>query len=312
MATVILDAGHGGYDAGAVNGNRYEKDDNLRITLAVGNILKSKGVNVVYTRTGDNYLSLAERAAISNNSNADMFVSFHRNSAVNPEANGFENYTAPNASARSKQFAKTVYDDVVETGVFPTNRGVKEANYYVLRNTKAPAMLLELGFISNNEDNERFDSGFDSLANSISDGILTDLGIVNPPAPTPPPSSYSERVKLMQRTLNDLYNQGLTVDGIAGPATRKGLLRAFQTQIRVTADGIWGPRTKAASPLVRQGDRGNVVFLLQGALLAKGYNIAPDGIFGAGTREAVVDFQRKNGLSPDGIVGPNTFQALLA
>jgi N-acetylmuramoyl-L-alanine amidase len=319
MATVVLDAGHGGYDAGAVNGTRREADDNLRMTLAVGDILRANGVNVVYTRTGDQYLSLAQRVQISNDTNPDMFVSVHRNSATNSEANGFENYTSPNASTKSKEFAKTVYDAVVATGVFPGSRGLKTASYYVLRNTKAPAQLLELGFISNADDNARFDTNFDTLANAIAGGILKDLNITSP-TPVPPPStSYTDRVKTVQRTLNDIYGQNLAIDGIAGSATRKALIRALQMQLnangaspQLAVDGIWGPRTKSAVPLTRQGDSGNLVFLVQSALLAKGYNLAPDGKFGPATRNAVLDFQRKNGLSADGIVGPNTFERLFS
>jgi N-acetylmuramoyl-L-alanine amidase len=325
MATVVLDAGHGGYDAGAVNGDRYEKTDNLRMTKAVGGILQANGVNVIYTRTGDEYISLGERVNIANNSGADMFVSFHRNSAVDPAANGFENYVAPTATAKSKQWAKTVYDDIADTNIF-LNRGLKEANYYVLANTRMPAQLLELGFISNSGDNERFDANFNRLAEEAANGIMTDLGVTptpptppTPPVPPVPPSpTHRERVAAVQQTLNSIYNQNLTVDGIVGAATKRALIRSLQMQLNsdgranppLTVDGIWGAKTRAAVPLVRQGDRGNMVWLIQAELVAHGYNIATDGIFGAGTRSALVDFQQKNGLSADGIAGQNTFAKL--
>jgi N-acetylmuramoyl-L-alanine amidase len=318
MATVVLDAGHGGYDAGAVIGNRYEKDDDLRMTTAVGNILKSRGVNVIYTRTGDEYVSLGQRVNVANTSNADMFVSFHRNSASNPDANGFEDFVSPNASAKSKQWARTVYDSVVATGVFPSSRGLKEANYYVLKNTSMPAQLLELGFISNEADNQRFDTNFDKLAVAIADGITTDLGISpTPPTPPTPTPTHRERVRTVQQTLNDIYSQNLTVDGIVGSATKRALVRALQMQLNsngatppLAVDGIWGARTAAAVPLVRQGDRSNMAWLVQAELVAHGYDIAVDGIFGSGTRSALIDFQSKNGLSPDGIAGRATFEKL--
>jgi N-acetylmuramoyl-L-alanine amidase len=319
MATVVLDAGHGGYDAGAVNGDRYEKNDNLRMTLAVGELLRQKGINVIYTRTDDTYLSLAERAAVSNAANVDEFVSFHRNSATNPEANGFENYIAPNASAKSREWAQNVYNAVVESGVFPNSRGLKEANYYVLRNTKAPAMLLELGFISNAGDNERFDSDFNVLAQTIADAIAKNLGVqpTPPTPPLPPTPTHRQRVIGVQTVLNDVYKQNIAVDGIVGSATKKALRKALQMQLNangtkppLVVDGIWGAKTRAAVPLVRLGDRGNMVWLIQAALVAHGYNIAADGIFGQGTQNALIDFQRKNGLSADGIAGPNTFERL--
>lgn len=83
-ATIILDAGHGGYDAGASYGDRKEKDDTLRVALAVGQELEDAGYNVLYTRTTDRYDSPIEKARIANRSGADYFISFHRNSGINP------------------------------------------------------------------------------------------------------------------------------------------------------------------------------------------------------------------------------------
>jgi N-acetylmuramoyl-L-alanine amidase len=318
MATVVLDAGHGGYDAGAVNGDRYEKNDNLRMTRAVGDILQANGVNVIYTRNSDEYVSLGERVRIANASNADMFVSFHRNSSVDPNANGFENYVAPRATAKSKQWAEVVYNAVANTNIF-VNRGLKEANYYVLVNTRMPAQLLELGFISNAGDNEKFDANFNRLAETIANGIMADLGVTpTPPTPPTPTPTHRERVSAVQRTLNDIYNQNLTPDGLIGPVTKRALIRALQIQLNsdgratppLTVDGIWGSKTRAAVPLVRQGDRGNLVWLIQAELVAHGYNIATDGIFGPGTKTALMEFQRSSGISADGIAGPATFEKL--
>ena len=84
MATVMLDAGHGGFDNGAIYNGRREKDDNLNLTLAVGNILENNGIDVLYTRTTDIYQSPNEKARIANESDADYFVSFHRNSSEMP------------------------------------------------------------------------------------------------------------------------------------------------------------------------------------------------------------------------------------
>ena len=84
MATVMLDAGHGGYDNGASFEGRREKDDTLNLTLAVGNILENRGVNVLYTRTTDIYQSPAQKAQLANESDADYFISIHRNSSTSP------------------------------------------------------------------------------------------------------------------------------------------------------------------------------------------------------------------------------------
>ena len=78
---IVLDAGHGGTDPGAIYKERKEKDDNLALTLAVGKILEDNGVDVVYTRTEDIYQTPFEKARIANQSGADYFISFHRNSS---------------------------------------------------------------------------------------------------------------------------------------------------------------------------------------------------------------------------------------
>ncbi|MEG0570362.1 MAG: N-acetylmuramoyl-L-alanine amidase, partial [Oscillospiraceae bacterium] len=89
--TICLDPGHGGKDAGAVNGSRYEKNDNLRIAFALETVLKRQGFNVLLTRKDDSYVSLEERARIANKNSADLFLSLHRNSFSKPDANGIEN-----------------------------------------------------------------------------------------------------------------------------------------------------------------------------------------------------------------------------
>ena len=76
MATIMLDAGHGGYDSGAVYGDRYEKNDTLSLVLAVGTILENNGVDVLYTRTTDVYQSPNEKAGIANRSDADTLFPF--------------------------------------------------------------------------------------------------------------------------------------------------------------------------------------------------------------------------------------------
>ncbi|MGI6006251.1 MAG: N-acetylmuramoyl-L-alanine amidase family protein, partial [Ruminococcus sp.] len=81
---IVLDAGHGGEDPGAVNQGRNEKDDTLNLVLAVGEILENNGFDVVYTRTTDVYQTPFEKAQIANQSGADFFVSIHRNSSPRP------------------------------------------------------------------------------------------------------------------------------------------------------------------------------------------------------------------------------------
>jgi len=175
LKTIVIDAGHGGYDPGAVSGSRLEKDDNLKMALAVQRKLQDKGHKVIMTRSTDEFIPLVERSAISNNNNADIFVSIHRNASDDKSSNGFETFVQTNSPPINTTYAKNVHNEIVNVGV-QTDRGVKQGNYSVLRNTNAPAMLLELGFISNDKDNELFDQHLDAYAAAIAQGILKSLG----------------------------------------------------------------------------------------------------------------------------------------
>ena len=172
--TVVIDPGHGGHDSGAVSGGRRESDDVLRLSLAVRDLLQAQGQRVIMTRTSDVFLSLGERSAISNRNNTDLFVSIHRNSSTNSSANGVENFVFTIAPDSTVQCAFDVLNQVVDAGV-QNNRGVKRENFAVLRNTHAPAMLLEMGFISNVRDNQLFDQNFAAYAAAIARGIMTAL-----------------------------------------------------------------------------------------------------------------------------------------
>lgn len=180
MAKICLDAGHGGSgtpgDPGAVFNGRKESDDTLRLAKAVQKILVEQGHTVIMTRTTDAYVSLANRTTIGNNSNADIFVSLHRNSFTTSSANGLEIWVQTGCSVATENRAAAVYNALVSIGV-QTKRGVKKCNYHVCRESKMSAMLVELGFISNVADNKLFDNNFDKYALAIAKGILTGLGL---------------------------------------------------------------------------------------------------------------------------------------
>ena len=131
-------------------------------------------------------------------------------------------------------------------------------------------------------------------------------------------SSGGSGIAAVQKWCNDNYNYNQVVDGINGKNTKKGLVKALQTELNrqcgagLAVDGIWGTKTCAACINVKQGARGNITKVLQGALICRGYNTNGfDGIFGSGTTNAVKALQRACGLSADGIAGKNTFAALL-
>ena len=173
---IMLDAGHGGRDPGAVYNGRQEKDDALALTLAVGQILQNHGIDVEYTRTTDIYESPYEKAMEANESGADFFISIHRNSFPTAnEAFGVETLVY-NKEGIKYEMAKAI-DENLETVGF-RNLGVKERpNLVVLKRTKMPALLVEVGFINSDTDNQIFDDNFEDIAQAIADGILQTLNI---------------------------------------------------------------------------------------------------------------------------------------
>ena len=180
---ICLDAGHGGHDAGAVNGDRYEKTDNLNMALAVAKQLESAGhdnLSVLLTRSDDTFLELEERVTIANEADATLFISFHRNSGG---GQGVETWTSDEALKPECDLAEYIQSALVKVGV-SRDRGVKHgtastphASYYVVGNTAMPACLIELGFMDADTDNALLDEHFDAYAAAIAEGILQMVGL---------------------------------------------------------------------------------------------------------------------------------------
>ena len=169
--SIMLDPGHGGTDPGAVYQGRKEKDDTLNLTLAIGEILQNNGIDVVYSRDTDVYLSPYQRAMLANEAGVDFFVSIHRNSfPTDNVVSGVESLVY-NKTGIKYEMAEEI-DAQLETIGF-VNLGVKaRPNLVVLRRTKMPAVLVEVGFLNSEIDNQIFDDNFQSIAQAIADGIL--------------------------------------------------------------------------------------------------------------------------------------------
>lgn len=174
MALIVLDAGHGGENPGATYQGRQEKDDALQLVLAVGKILERNGQDVYYTRTSDVYESPAQKAAEANQAGADYFVSIHRNSSPYPnQYTGIESLVY-NKYGSAARMAKNINAELEKVGF--ANQGIQERpNLAVLRRTRMPAVLVEVGFINTDADNALLDSRFDDVANAIAKGILESL-----------------------------------------------------------------------------------------------------------------------------------------
>lgn len=207
--SIMLDAGHGGRDPGAVYEGRQEKDDALQLTLAIGEILEDYGLDVEYTRTTDIYESPSQKAMEANNADVDFFISIHRNSNPTPNsASGVESLVY-NKSGLKLDMAENINEQLESLGF--VNLGVKaRPNLIVLRRTKMPAVLVEVGFINSDSDNALFDESLEDIAQAIADGILDTLeleGQIESPGYEIQVGSF-RNAKYASNLLNELLEQG--------------------------------------------------------------------------------------------------------
>lgn len=176
---VVIDAGHGGDDFGAIYSERNEKDDNLALALLVHKNLEEMGVDAELTRDEDKKLSLEKRCVFANRKKAELFVSLHRNSAEGAEGVEIWVSNAENAEKDSK-LAESILLGLEEAGI-SRNRGVKQGyargdgNYYVNSHTLMPSCLVELGFINSETDNELYDKNLEEYAYAIAQAIAENL-----------------------------------------------------------------------------------------------------------------------------------------
>jgi N-acetylmuramoyl-L-alanine amidase len=171
--TVVIDAGHGGKDPGATSIlGYYEKDVNLAVARKVAWLLEQRGLRVRMTRTDDYFVELEDRAAMANNINADLFVSIHADSFPKSSRRGFTVYIANAASSASHRAAKAIARSMSGTGL--NSFGVDTANYHVLTATRGPAVLVELGYLTNRHEAAllRSSSFQNRLADAVADGII--------------------------------------------------------------------------------------------------------------------------------------------
>ena len=167
---VVLDAGHGGSDYGAIREGINEKDITLDITQRVASILKSKGYKVALTRANDTYVSLQDRVEFSENETPEIFVSIHVNSAVAVEPKGIETHYYHDYS---KELARVVQNHLIKD-IDTKDRGLLKSKFYVINHTTVPAILIETGFISNEEERNELvtDSRKQKTAKAIAEGII--------------------------------------------------------------------------------------------------------------------------------------------
>lgn len=177
---IVIDPGHGGLNPGAVHGGVREKDINLLLARQLANLLPE--YPVLLTRREDVTTPLATRVKVANDEDTALFVSLHSNAGG---GHGFESFVHPRAGEEARRCRSVIHDGVM-TALRPysiRDRGKKEANFYVLRETRAPALLLESLFLDNPRERGLLQQGdFRTvLAQSMAAGIREALGPVDVP-----------------------------------------------------------------------------------------------------------------------------------
>ncbi|MFG4000755.1 N-acetylmuramoyl-L-alanine amidase family protein [Flavobacterium aquidurense] len=151
--TIVIDAGHGGYDVGKDLYGFEEKTITEAVAKKIKELNNDANVEIVLIREGDISMELKERVSIINNLKPDLVISLHVNSNSNMQANGVQAFIPSNETFKdkSKEIAEIIIDKLTATGNL-LKRNTTEAPFYILKNANCPVMTLEMGFLSNEKD----------------------------------------------------------------------------------------------------------------------------------------------------------------
>ena len=282
----LIDCGHtlSGGDTGAIGCGKLEQNLTREVGSKVIAKLQALGHTVVnctvdYASTLSE--SLAARVNKANNAGGDLYVCIHFN-ASNGAGHGTEVFTY---NGKELTQARNVLNNICALGY--TNRGIKSANLYVINHTNMNAMLIECCFIDNASDMSKYNA--ENFANAIVKGLVgtttsTTTNTNTGSATNTTNSNYNPHLKDLQQAYNRQYGKNIYVDGIRGNQTEEML----------------------NTIILKAGSRGDVVSWVQCRVGA-----GIDGIFGQETKNKVKEFQQRNNLTSDGIVGYNTLNKML-
>ncbi|WP_313991942.1 N-acetylmuramoyl-L-alanine amidase [uncultured Selenomonas sp.] len=186
---IAIDPGHGGSDSGAIGPTGImEKSVTLRVSRELKRLLEAEGASVVLTRTGDTEVSpkgasatsveeLEARCAVANRAQADIFLSIHADAFTNREVKGTTAYYYTKGTKQSKRLADSVRMALIDA-IGTLDRGTQTSNFYVVKHTDMPAILVEISFISNPDEEKMMNSeaGIKKIAQGIADGIADYFG----------------------------------------------------------------------------------------------------------------------------------------
>lgn len=283
---IAIDLGHGvGTDRGASSKYIDEEEIIDNVGGLVINKLKALGHKVIEVRPSSASSvsnSLVQRVQKANNNNADLYVSLHANAGG---GKGCEVYTY---QAREVEQARNVLNNICSLGF--ANRGIKGSNLFVVNNTNAPALLIEICFIDNIQDIELYESiGNNKIADSIVRGLVGETSTVSninrPVEIKTNATACNSHLRDFQSAYNRVYGKNILVDG------------------------LWGTQSNNAvsNVLLKQGISNDLVSWVQ-IRIGK---CTVDGIYGPVTKQAVMEYQKSYNLSVDGIVGPATLKCIL-
>jgi N-acetylmuramoyl-L-alanine amidase len=196
MVRIFLDPGHGGSDPGATGNGLQEKNITLSLASTIRNFLinEYENVDVQMSRTGDQTVSLTSRTNAANTWGADFYLSIHVNAGG---GTGFESYVYPNVGVPTTTYRQAIHEEVLKAVNF-SNRGQKQADFHVLRETNMDAVLTENGFIDNTSDAEklRSPSFITSLARGHTNGLARAFNLRRKTTPAPSPGQGVYRVQI--------------------------------------------------------------------------------------------------------------------
>ena len=173
MARVILNAGHGGSDSGGTYMGRMEKDDNLRMAAAIGDILSKNGIEVYYTRVSDEFISPVARVKEINQLGGDLLVDIHRGFPTPEHFSGVRAFL-DHEDGTPETAAENVLNNLQKLGFHNYGVSIRERNY-LLEYSEVPGFLIDIGYIDSDFDNHMYDVHFYEIANVVAKGIIDTL-----------------------------------------------------------------------------------------------------------------------------------------
>ncbi|RAP76889.1 N-acetylmuramoyl-L-alanine amidase [Paenibacillus montanisoli] len=172
---IVLDPGHGGKDVGSIGGaGTYEKEVTLQTAQHIGRKLTEQGATVVMTRQADTTISLKGRTEVAQTAHADLFISIHYDAFQSSDVYGMTTYYN---KPQDREIARIIHDKLFRQDIQTKDRGVQFGDYHVIRENATPAVLLELGYISNEDEEARMktESFQEQIATAIVNGVIEGL-----------------------------------------------------------------------------------------------------------------------------------------